>query len=143
MFGGVLLAAIQLPAIQQPVFSYFLSDLDVQMERDYWNKLEPDVLIFDPIVSRSPVIFARGSNANFTWYASKPEWEALAQSPEPRALNTGGYSYAYFDQVSWDELTPAVQESFQDPCVRIVNEIEDWRHDFRKLLDVSNCKVEN
>lgn len=143
MFGGVLLAAIQLPAIQQPVYSYFLSDLDVQMERDYWNKLEPDALIFDLIVSRSPVIFARGSNANFTWYASKPEWEALAQSPEPRALNAGGYSYAYFDQVSWDELTPSVKESYLDSCVRIVNEIEDWRHDFRKLLDISNCTIEN
>jgi hypothetical protein len=32
MFGGIILAGIQIPAMQQPVYSYFLSDLDVQ-----WN----------------------------------------------------------------------------------------------------------
>lgn len=143
MFGGVVLAGIQLPAIQQPVYSYFISDLDVQMERDYWNKLEPGVLVFDPIVSRSATIFARGSNANFTWYKSKPEWEKLLASPAPYALKAGGYRYAYFDQKSWDEIPLAVQKQYKDPCVRVVKEIEDWRHDFRKLVDVSACTLAN
>lgn len=140
MFGGVVLAGIQLPAIQQPVYSYFISDLDVQMERDYWNKLEPDALVFDPIVFRSATLFARGSNASYTWYKSKPEWEALLNKPDPYSLRAGGYSYAYFDQVSWDEIPGDIQKKYNDPCVKILNEVEDWRHDFRKLIDIQACE---
>ena len=143
MFGGVVLAGIQLQAIQYPVYSYFISDLDVQMERDYWNKLEPGALVFDPIVSRSATIFARGSNANYTWYQSKPEWEKLLASPDPVALNAGGYRYAYYDQKSWDEIPLPVQDQYKDPCVHIIKEIEDWQHDFRKLIDVSACTSNN
>ena len=94
------------------MYSYFIGDLDVQMERDYWNKLEPDALVFDPIVSRSATIFARGSNASFTWYKSKPEWEKLAAAPDPYALKAGGYSYAYFDQKSWDEIPQDIQKKY-------------------------------
>lgn len=143
MFGGIMLAGIQIPAMQQPVYSYFLSDLDVQMERDYWNRLEPDVLVFDPIVSRAATIFARGSNSGYTWYKSKPEWEKLLESPDPYALNTGGYSYAYFDQKSWDEIPLPAQKKFNDPCVKIVKEVEDWRHDFRKLINIKECVQPN
>ncbi len=139
MFGGIMLAGIQVPAMQQPVYSYFLGDLDVQMERDYWNKLEPTALVFDPIVSRAATIFARGSNSGYTWYKSKPEWEKILASPDPYALNAGGYGYAYFDQKSWDEIPLAAQKKFDDPCVKIVKEVEDWRHDFRKLIDVKAC----
>jgi len=141
MFGGIILTGVQIPAIQKPVYSYFITDLDVQMERDYWNKLEPGALVFDPLVSRSATLFARGSNANYTWYKSKPEWEKIAASPDPYSLNAGGYSYAYFDQVSWDEIPPAIQKKFDDPCVKVVKEVEDWRHDFRKLIDVKACSA--
>jgi hypothetical protein len=143
MLGGVFMAGIQIPAIQQPVYSYFIGDLDVQMERDYWNKLEPDALVFDPIVFRSATIFARGSNASYTWYKSKPEWEKIAAAPDPYALKAGGYNYAYFDQKSWDEIPAASQKKFNDPCVKIVKEVEDWQHDFRKLIDVRACGTEN
>lgn len=143
MVGGIVLTGVQIHAIQQPVYSYFLGDLDVQMERDYWNKLEPDALVFDPIVSRSATIFARGSNSNYTWYKSKPEWEKLLASPEPSSLATAGYRYAYFDQKSWDEIPLKVQQLYQNPCVQTINEIEDWRHDFRKLMDVSACTSVN
>ncbi|NMB53960.1 MAG: hypothetical protein GYA15_04595 [Leptolinea sp.] len=139
MFGGILLAGIQIPAMQKPVYSYFLSDLDVKIERDYWNKLEADALVFDPIVSRAATIFARGSNSGFTWYKSKPEWEKLAISPDPYALRAGGYSYAYFDQKAWDEIPVPIQKKYTDPCVKVIKEVEDWRHDFRKLIDVREC----
>jgi hypothetical protein len=141
MFGGIVLTGVQIPAIQKPVYSYFITDLDVQMERDYWNKLEPGALVFDPIVSRSATIFARGSNASYTWYKSKPEWEKIAASPDPRSLKAGGYSYAYFDQKSWDEIPTDTQKKLSDPCVKVIKEVEDWRHDFRKLIDVKACSA--
>lgn len=139
MFGGIVLTGIQLPAIQQPVYSYFLTDLDIQIERDYWNTLEPEALVFDPIVSRAATIFARGSNSGFTWYKSKPEWEKLVASPDPYDLRAGGYSYAYFDQKAWDEIPLSIQKKFDDPCVTVVKELEDWRHDFRKLVNIQAC----
>ena len=58
------------------------------------------------------------------------------------ALKAGGYSYVYFDQISWDEIPQDIQKKYSDPCVKIVNEVEDWRHDFRKLIDVRACGME-
>jgi hypothetical protein len=140
MMGGVVLFGVELPAMQKPVYSYFLTDLDVLIQRDYWNKLEKDALVFDTITARAPTIFGRATDSNITWYQSKPEWNKLNEAPRPADLRAYGFSYAYFDNKYWDSLPIDVQKSLQDPCVKVVEEVEDWKHDNRKLLDIRSCQ---
>jgi hypothetical protein len=138
--SGLVLFSIELIAIQKPVYSYFLSDLDVAVARDYWNKLEPGALVFDSLPVRAPTIFGRPTRSSTTWYESTQEWEALLRSPDPFILNGAGFSYLYVDQQYWDTLTKVIQTKLQSPCVTLLKEYKDWSGDFRWLMDIGQCR---
>jgi hypothetical protein len=139
MFGGSVLLGIELTAMQKPIYAPFLGDLDVQAERDYWDRLEPGALVFDPQPSRAPVLFARATDSSKSWYSQKESWVRLQQDPDPSALRAAGFSYIYYDLHYWDGLTPAQQAKLTAPCVELLKEYEDWQHDFRRLADIRAC----
>lgn len=145
-FGGVILFGIELIAAQKPVYSFFLNSLDVQMEKMYWNKLEPDALIFDPIPPRATTVFGRFTDAHLTWHEPKPEWKELVAAPDPYQLNAAGFDYVYYDISFWENLSPEYQALLGSPCVVQVEQVDgyrsenDLRADFRRLLDIRNCK---
>lgn len=139
ILGGMVLFGNELPAIQTPIASTFISDLDVSMEQRFWNKLEPGALVFDPDPSRATTLFGRATDSNTTWYETKPEWDQLAAAPVPADLRSHGFSYVYLDQKYWDGLTPETQKSLRDSCVTVLHRTEDWTHDFRELLDIRKC----
>jgi hypothetical protein len=138
--SGLLLFSIGLVAAQKPVYSYFLTDLDVAAARDFWNRLEPGSLVFDPIPIRPPTLFARPTHSSTTWYEPTPEWEALVQSPDPSALRSAGFQYVYIDQAYWDTLSTASQSKLQSSCVTLLKEYTDWTGDFRWLMDIGQCQ---
>jgi hypothetical protein len=146
IFGGVILFGTELIAAGKPVYSYFLSSMDVQMEKGYWNRLEPNALVFDPIPSRAPTVFGRSTDAYLTWYEPKPEWQALVAAPDPYQLRSAGFDYVYYDIRYWESLTSQTQALLQSPCVMVVEQVDgyrsenDLRTDFRRLVDVRNCK---
>jgi hypothetical protein len=140
MFGGVVILSVKLTAIQRPVYSYFLSALDARMYDTYWNRLEPDALIFDPEQYRAPTVFGRASLGFDTWFTASPEWVALRNAPDPYKFKAAGFHYAYMDDRYWQEIGPAGQKSMGAACVRLVDELSDAQGNFRKLLDLEGCK---
>jgi hypothetical protein len=146
IFGGVVLFGIELIAARKPVYSYFLSSMDVQMEKEYWNRLEPDALVFDPSPSRAPTVFGRFTDAYLTWMDPKPEWQELVAAPDPYQLQAAGFDYVYFDIRYWENLSPENQALLESPCVVLVKQVDgtrsenDLRADFRRLLDIRACK---
>ena len=144
--SGLLLFGIQLPAMQKPVLATFITPLDAKMEQDYWNKLPPHELIFDPTVFRAPTIFGRFTHSSPNWYATDPSWDALMAAPSPQALRSAGFDYAYFNRDYWDALAPEVQAQFAVSCVKQVAEVvgihseQNYAKDFRRLLDIRGCK---
>ncbi len=110
MFGGVVLFGFEMLAAVKPVRATFVDVLDARVEADYWNRLEPDALIFDSSSSRSATIFGRKSDSGITWYESKPEWEALIKAPDPAALRAAGYDYVYLDRKYWEKLPAQYQQ---------------------------------
>ncbi len=109
-------------AIQQPVLSTFIDPLDVKMMENHWDKLEEGSMVFDPVPSRSPTLFARVSDSYATWYEVKPQWRALQKEPFLDGLVAAGYDYLYVDELYWDGLPKPVQESLQDECVLLLDE---------------------
>jgi hypothetical protein len=144
--SGLVLFAVQLPAMQRPVLATFITPLDARMTKTYWNKLNPGALIFDPVVFRAPTVFARFTDSSPSWYSKDPEWEQLAASPDPAALRAAGYSYVYLNKDYWDSLSPAQQSRFGTSCVTQVAQVDgihseqDYTKDFRRLLDISACQ---
>jgi hypothetical protein len=141
MLGGIVLLGVQLPAMQKPVYTYFIEELDAQMEKRYWNQLEKDAIIFDPTPYRAPVVFARPTNASVSWHSSKESWEALYLQPDPAALKKYGFDYAYLDASYFENLDPQYQGLLQDGCAAKVDEITSkMGDDYRILLDLSSCQ---
>lgn len=147
MLGGVVMLGVQMIAIQKPVYSYFLRDLDVQVMRDYYNRLETNALIFDPIPPRAPTLFGRYTDSSQTWYVPKEAWLTWAADPDPYTLRAAGFDYAYLDAPYWDDLSDRDRDRLQDACVQRVFEYtgyrnmpEDYRPDFRWLLDLRDCQ---
>lgn len=141
MITGLVMLGYQLIGAARPTFGVFLSVLDAQMTNRYWNRLEPGVLIFDPITSRAPTIFGRPTDSNLTWYTEKPEWVQLAKEADPYSLRAYGFSYAYLDRKYWDEFNGEVQKAWEeDDCVHLVDQVEyAGPYDFRRLYDIRNC----
>lgn len=142
MFGGIVLFGLQLVSAPKPVYSYYLSTLDAQMEAKYWDKLEKDAVIYDPIASRPAVVFGRPTNSGITWYESKPEWEALSSHPDPVKMSDAGFDYVYVDFEHWDKHENEYQRMLENPCVRLVDEVvfEGYPYDFRRLMDIQSCR---
>ncbi len=144
--GGLVLFGVQLLAIQRPVLATFITPLDARISRQYWDKLEPHALVFDPVVYRSPTVFGRFTVSSPSWYTRDPAWETLDASPDPRTIRAAGFAYMYFDRDYWDSLTPAQQALFAAPCVQQVAQVEgihseqNYAKDFRRLLNIEACK---
>lgn len=140
MMGGFVMAGIQLPAMQRPVYSYFITALDARMSRAYWNRLAPGALVFDAMPPRPAVVFGRPTDSSYTWYQTKPEWEALVKSPDPVHLSAAGFHYAYIDKQYWEQIDPTFQKALSGGCVKPIQRIDGPQGDFRLLLDVSACR---
>ncbi|MBI5297371.1 MAG: hypothetical protein HY869_17975 [Chloroflexi bacterium] len=145
IFGGLVFLGVQLIAIQNPILPYFMNEMDVRMENRHWNLLPRDAMVFDADPRRAVTVFGRGSNSMSAWVLT-PEWNQLMGNPEPQLLNAAGFDYIYFGTEYWEEISPEVQYLYQDACVKLVDEVQgtrapdDYRKDFRRLLDISACQ---
>ena len=56
-------------------------------------------------------------------------------------LRAAGFDYAYLDYAYWNQLTPEIQQGYEDSCARLVAEYEYNRfpYDFRRLYDLKDC----
>ena len=144
IFGGVILFGVELTAAQKPVSP--LSQMDVQVYDQYWDKLEPNALIFDTLPARAVTVFGRYTDSNVTWYVPKDSWIVLAKNPFPRALRAAGFDYFYYSLENWENFSPDVQKALSDACVKQVVEVNGTRSDtdfhksWRKLVDIRACK---
>jgi hypothetical protein len=144
--SGLVLFGIQLIALQKPIYATFITPMDAKMSQEYWDKLEPRALIFDPAVSRAPTVFGRFTDSSPTWYLQSPGWQALVDSADPAKIRAAGYGYMYFGIDYWERLSPSQQLLLQSSCVRQIAEVDgirsgdDYRRDFRRLLDIRDCK---
>ena len=146
-FGGLVLFAIQLLAIQRPVYSTFISQLDASMAERHWNQLAVGALVFDPLVFRAPTVLGRPTRSSPSWYARSDEWERLRDAASPLELARRQASRTCTSTVNSGRAWMKVrQKALTDGCVRQVDRIDgtrsetDYTKDFRMLLDIQACE---
>ena len=142
LVGGLVLLTIQMIAIPRPVSSYSLTDLDTLAARDYWDKLRPGALVFDPNPGRAPILFGRFTDSSIDYFRAKPEWEDLKNNPDPKVWRAHGFTYVFLDQKYLQELTPEKQRILkQASCMQLIKEYkQSYPEDFRRLYDINRCQ---
>jgi len=144
--GGLVLFGVQLAAIQRPVYATFISQIDAKVTADHWNELTPGSLVFDPLVFRAPTVFGRPTRAAPSWYTRSEAWERLRDEANPRSISAAGFDYIYLDGEYWEQLTRNQQAALEGDCVVQLWQVDgirsesDYRKDFRRLLDVRECR---
>ena len=140
--SGLVIFAIQLTAASQPIPAYYIDSVfDLPMARKYWNQLEPTSQVLDSVPSRAVTIFGRISKANSSIYVSLPEWYTLIEQPAVPEAAAAGFSYIYMDQTWWNSLNPELRQTYRQPCVKLVDQVEEpGGIHFRRLYDIRDCK---
>jgi hypothetical protein len=138
LMGGLGLFAAQLPALQKPVYSYFISEMDATIFDHNWNRLPAGALVFDLVPYRAPTLLGRYTDSSVTWYAIKPEWKKLFLNPLPGDAHAYGFDYAYMDNFNFAKLDADLRQAWDAPCVRLVEEAS-YEGYWRRLYDIRNC----
>ncbi len=138
--GGFVLLAVQIPTIQKPIVTPFMSELDAKISQKYWNKLDQNAMVFDSNPSRSVIVFGRALEAGLTWYEYFPEWSSLRSDPDPVKIHKAGYDYVYVDEEYWNSENIPVQMYMQEACVVPLESEKMWPGIIRKLFDVTGCR---
>lgn len=140
LLGGVVIFALQLSAIGNPVTSYFMTGLDEKIYKSKWDQLPRDTLIFDRMPSRAPTVFGRFTYTGNSWYIFKPEWKELVADPDPYKLREAGFTHAYLDKKLWEGMNPHTRLIWEKSCVSEVDRISDRTGDFRWLVEIKGCQ---
>lgn len=142
MVSGIALLPGELIAMARPQLTYYVSEVDAQMSRLFWNQLEPGAWVLDPGTPVRPtVLFGRGTGPAFLdAYTTTPEFKAMMANPAPAVVAQAGYSFLYLDQTTWQRLEFQYPGIFEDPCIQNFAELTGVTGEFRRLLDVRGCQ---
>lgn len=145
ILGGLVHFGVSLTAAAKPTYTYFITDMDVRILADHWNRFDADALVFDPDPVRGVTVLGRYSDSSYDWGRTKAQWDELVVAPDPYAIRQAGFSYVYYDIGYWEQLTPEYQEALSLACVQTAGRADgyrsekDFRKDFRVLLDITSC----
>ena len=123
--------------------SYFIQDVDAWMSRDYWNRLEPGGWMLDPVHPYRPAaVFGRTTGPAYQdFHIPNLEFVALTQNLNVIEIAQAGYAYLYLDRKTWQTLSPEQKQAIRDSCVHLISEKKNEFGDFRRLYDISRCKI--
>ncbi len=145
VFGGIALFALQATAIISPESSSFISSMDSRMSQAYWDRLEPQAMVFDPIGFRGQTVFGRLSIAATNGFTMS-QFVPYVKAPNPYVLQKLGIGYVYLDLRYWSNLSPTYQQALYSPCTKVIKRLERYNSatgdlsDFRVLIDITKCK---
>jgi hypothetical protein len=139
IFGGLVIFGLQMSAIQKPVLSTFIEPLDAKIMKEYWNKLDPTYMVFDPGRMRSAVIFGHASRIGPDWFTNYPEWIEIYNNPSPARMVKEGFGYLYADQGYIHSLPQIVLDGLNAVCATKLTDIADDFGGKRVLWDLRSC----
>jgi len=145
IFGGIALFAFQTTAIFFPQVSSFVTSMDSRISQAYWDRLTPQIMVFDPIGFRSQTLFGRLSIDAIDGF-HKSQFVPYVAAPDPTKLHKLGFDYIYIDKRYWDHLSSAYQQGLYSSCTQVMKRLEKYNgatgelSDFRVLIGIANCK---
>ncbi len=140
-FGGIIVFGSLISAIPYAVLPDEIEPVDALMARKYWDVLSPDAEILDSHPWRAVAITGRLTRSVDKSYIDLPERVDLLENVSPQRIAESGYGYIYVSDSWWESMDPGERSSFSDPCVRLIDGVEDGSDGliYRRLYDVREC----
>ena len=142
VFGGIVNTGITLASARTEILSDFMNGMDASIAKSTWNDLPKDALVFDPEGWRATALTGRMTIASpGGLHARTEEWTELYNDGVPADFAYAGFNYVYVDKNWWKAMGPERRSAFSAPCViEVASASQSDPNDFRRLLDVRNCK---
>lgn len=142
VFGGIVNTGITFASARTEILSDFINGMDANIAKSTWNDLPKDALVFDPEGWRATALTGRLTIASpGGLHARTDEWTELYNTGVPTDFVHAGFNYVYMDKNWWKLMSLDRRVEFSAPCViEVATSYQNDPNDFRKLLDVQNCK---
>lgn len=141
IWSGLATFSVQLLSIPRPQFTYFITPLDAQFTKIYWNTLPADAQVFDPDPSRAVVVFGRSvGKVSQDYRKPLPQWTDLVENFDLNRLIEQGYTYLYLDERYWNQMKSQEKSSLERSCVIRQDAQEGTGGTFRHLYSLENCR---
>ena len=112
------------------------------MTRDYWGTLGSDAQVLDTAPYRAITVLGLGGGRAYQdFYSPLPERASLSGTPNPKEIADAGYNYLYLDKETWQYMTPEGKSNLARPCVVLIAEFVTESREYRRLLDISSCRI--
>jgi hypothetical protein len=140
VFGGLVVMGSLFAAIPQAVFADEIAPVDAAMTRLVWNELEPGAEVLDSRGWRVVPITGRLTRSAVDSYAELGSWADLVAFPDVHQVSDAGYRYIYVDEFWWDSMPENARESYEESCVKVIQELHDnAANGSRWLFDIREC----
>ena len=140
VFGGLVVMGSLLAAIPKAVFADEIEPVDAAMTRLVWNELEPGAEVLDSRSWRAVPITGRLTRSTSENYTDLDEWTKLIGFPEVHQVSKAGYRYVYVDQYWWESMPVIARDSYEDLCVKVIQELHDnAANGSRWLFEIDRC----
>jgi hypothetical protein len=139
LFGGMVVAGIQLTAASSTQLAHTFTELDATLTSQVWGEFSSEDKIFGPL-GNTTIITGQLTGRLLGDPPENSQWTQLRINPTLEALLTQEYDYVYVDSRRWDDLSPESQAELTDSCIEIFAEVWDNSGDnFRRILDLKDC----
>ncbi len=140
VFGGLVVAGSLFSAIPRAVFADEIEPVDAAMTRLVWDELEPGADVLDSRSWRAVPITGRLTRSAVDSYAELSSWADLVAFPDVHQVSDAGYRYIYVDEFWWDSMPENARESYENSCVKVIQELHDnAANGSRWLFDIREC----
>ncbi len=140
ILGGVVIFGALLSAAGTSVFSEAIAPVDAAMTRETWGKLDPRAMVLDSHPYRAVIVTGLRTQSTTIDFEPYPVWSTLVAQPDPVAIATAGFRYAYVDSLWWRAMSGEEQASFGAGCVvEVASSHDEGRNGDRWLFDLQAC----
>jgi hypothetical protein len=140
IFGGLVVTGSLITAVPRAIFSYHIADLDVHMTRQVWDQLPDDALVISSHEWLVVPVTGRPTRTSLDNTTPLESWQDHVAFSDVQDLAQDGYNFAYVDEIWWGNMSPEVKDSFHQPCVQLIAEVEDTsKVHFRRMYNISRC----
>jgi len=139
LFGGMLIAGIQLTAASSTQLAHTFTELDAALTSQVWGEFSNEDKIFGPL-GNTTIITGQLTGRLLGNPPENSNWTQLRLNPTLEALIAQEYDYIFIDSRRWDDISPDSQAELDASCIEIFAEVWDNSGDnFRRILDLKDC----